>query len=251
MGRGFKFATAALGALLLTAAPAHADTFIPPNIAAHPAPALAPGGAIATYNADTSKDGAACTAGWLVHDSAGQPGLLTAGHCFLGGGASFNSTANGLTGIGRFTDHVSEGFKGEDADMALVGIGNFPNAKPISVDTRIIGIRPVVAPADPAKLSVGQTLCHFGTTTGLQCGQITELGTTNIAFNAKAAGGDSGGPVYIRNEDGTATPVGITIRGDDEGTVAELIGPWLSKWGLTVDATPTASASPVGFQAGH
>ncbi len=247
MGWGTKLAAAALGALLLTAAPASAD----PSFTPAPANALGPGVGIETYTPNPNI-GSACTAGWLVHDADGQPSVLTAGHCFQGGGAAFhNANTDKWEGIGRFTQHVNEGTKGEDADIALLGIGNFPNARPIATDTRIIGIRPVVATADPAHLSVGQTLCHFGTASGLQCGPITELGTTNIAFNAKAARGDSGGPVYYRNSDGTATPVGITIRGDDSGTVAELIGPWLAKWGLTVDTTPMAGASPVGFQAGH
>ena len=48
--------------------------------------------------------------------------------------------------------------------------------------------------------------------------------------------GDPGGPVYYRNADGTATPVGISIRAADSGgTIAELIGPWLERWDLSVD----------------
>ena len=41
-----------------------------------------------------------------------------------------------------------------------------------------------------------------------------------------------------RNTDGTATPVGITIRAApaDGGTIAELIGPWLKRWNLSVDS---------------
>ena len=50
---------------------------------------------------------------------------------------------------------------------------------------------------------------------------------------------NAGGPVYYRNADGTATPVGITIRAADAdgGTVAELIGPWLKRWSLRVDSS--------------
>jgi hypothetical protein len=40
----------------------------------------------------------------------------------------------------------------------------------------------------------------------------------------------------IAPADGTATPVGITIRAADSGgTIAELIGPWLKRWDLSID----------------
>jgi hypothetical protein len=45
-------------------------------------------------------------------------------------------------------------------------------------------------------------------------------------------------PVYFRDADGTATPVGITIRAADQGgTIAELIGPWPKRWSLSVDSS--------------
>jgi len=59
-----------------------------------------------------------------------------------------------------------------------------------------------------------------------------------VRFLPPVEKGDSGGPVYYRNADGTATPVGITIRaGTDGGTVAELIGPWVKRWRLRVDSS--------------
>ncbi|ORW08544.1 MULTISPECIES: hypothetical protein [Mycolicibacter] len=63
---------------------------------------------------------------------------------------------------------------------------------------------------------------------------------TGVVFDVKAAGGDSGGPVYYRHADGTATAVGIAIRGDETTTVAEFVGPWLAQWGLTLDKTRTS-----------
>ncbi|MUL61202.1 hypothetical protein B5P44_01210 [Mycobacterium sp. CBMA 213] len=237
---------AALGALLLTAAPAHADT----DIKDHPAPALAPGVAIATFNSDsTAAD--ACTAGWLVHTGDGQAGVLTAGHCFHGGGAAFATSSRTVEGIGRFIEHEHSGSRGEDSDIALLGIGNFPSAKQLPTDTRIIGIRPVVAPADPGHLSQGQTLCHFGQASGLQCGPVTRVTGTKVEFAAPADTGDSGGPVYYRDSDGTARPVGIAIRGDNTGTVAELIRPWLTRWNLAVDTTTANAATAVGQQTGR
>jgi hypothetical protein len=90
----------------------------------------------------------------------------------------------------------------------------------------------------------GKPTCHYGLITGPQyrgpeCGPITDVGPAKVKFLAPVEKGDSGGPVYCRNADGTATPVGITIRAADEdgGTVAELIGPWLNAGTLSVDSS--------------
>ncbi|MEB3071954.1 hypothetical protein [[Mycobacterium] vasticus] len=241
-GRALSFA-AAVGCAVLAAAPAQAN----PRLVDYPAPAIAPGVAIATYNPDRTPAGF-CTVGWLVHDSAGHPALLTAGHCDLGGGAAYQNATDGTVGVGRFTHHIDEGDRGEDADIAVLGIGNYSGAESVATDTRIIGIRPTASPADPGRLAIGDQLCHYGATTRLTCGPITAVLDTKVLFAAPASKGDSGGPVYYRNSDGTATPVGVAIRAadDDGGTVAELIGPWLQRWQLTVDSTPAPAAS-VGY----
>jgi len=92
--------------------------------------------------------------------------------------------------------------------------------------------------------SSGQQLCHYGLITGPQhrgpeCGPITDVGPAKVKFLAPVEKGDSGGPVCYRKANGTATPVGITIRAADEdgGTVAKLIGPWLKRWNLSVDSS--------------
>ena len=64
------------------------------------------------------------------------------------------------------------------------------------------------------------------------------MSATKVRFLAPVDKGDYGGPVCYRNADGTATPVGITIRGADSGgTIAELIGPWLKRWDLSIDSS--------------
>lgn len=248
--RAWTVAAAAIGCcVVLAAVPAAAE---PSSMT--PAPAVAPGIDIGIYGPNGGPDVNGCTAGWLVHGADGQPGLLTAGHCFHGGGATYLNTNHGFIGIGRFIHHVYNGDGGDDADIAELGIGNYPGAPSVDTDTRIIGIRPVVAPADDARLANGQVLCHYGAASGPpnhgpQCGPITYLTANNVVFDAPNAPGDSGGPVYYRNADGTAAPVGVEIRGDSTGTVAELIGPWLQRWNLTVDTTtPPGGRAPVGFQ---
>ena len=228
---------------VMTAATAVAD---PPDfdLSHHPAPALAPGVGIGTYDADGQPTDT-CTAGWLVHDANGQPGLLTAGHCDYGGAVTYFNTTTGFEVVGWCTHQVYDGDGDRDDDIAVLGVGNGTGVPEVPTDTRIIGIRPISAPADDTHLANGQQLCHFGLITGAQhggpeCGPIVSVTPTKVRFPAHVEKGDSGGPVYCRNADGTATPVGITIRAGavDGGTVAELIGPWLKRWKLSVDRSP-------------
>jgi hypothetical protein len=213
------------------------------DLSHHPAPALAPGVGIGVYGADGQPTDT-CTAGWLVHDATGQPGILTAGHCDYGGGVTYFNKTTGFQIVGWFTHHVYKGDEGDDDDIAMVGIANVPDAPPeVRTDTRIIGIRPVTASADDTQLAQGQQLCYYGLITGPQhggpeCGRIVEFSPTKVRFQAHIEKGDSGAPVYYRNADGTATPVGIAIReADAGGTVAELIGPWLERWSLSLDSS--------------
>ena len=124
----------------------------------------------------------------------------------------------------------------------MLGIGNGTGVPEVPTDTRIIGIRPVSAPADGTHLTQGQQRCHYRLISGAQhggpeCGPIVSVTPTKVRFLARVEKGDSGGPVYYRNADGTANPVGITIRAGavDGGTVTELIGPWLKRSRLNVD----------------
>ncbi|MEB3022917.1 MULTISPECIES: S1 family peptidase [Mycolicibacter] len=226
--RTLKTAAAAIaGALMLVTAPTtSASPPLPPTRD------IAPGIAIVTTNA-AADDGGTCTAGWLVHTSEGRPGFLTAGHCNRGGDAWYSDADGNYQSIGRFTRTV-HGASAEDSDIALVELtGSTPS------ESAIIDIRPVTGAASAYRVAVGDTLCHYGMTTRLQCGEVSYVDASGVVFSAPSAGGDSGGPVYYRNADGTATAVGIAIRSNEQGTVAELISPWLAKWGLTLDKTRT------------
>lgn len=194
------------------------------------APALAPGVGIGTYNIDTTPGGV-CTAGWLVTDHTGRPGLLTAASCFHGGSAVFYSADRGYQGVGRFTTH--------DDTLAVLGINNarMNTGRVAAIDTRIIGVRPVAAPADSTRLAVSQRLCAYGAASHLRCGPITAITGTTITVAIPSQSRDAGAPVYDRGQ--AATPVGITIGGDDTTSSVALIGPWLHRWQLDVDTTPT------------
>lgn len=233
MKRIFKTLTGAAGVALLAAFTAFPAAAAPPLPAADE---VAPGIGIVPVNASGGGEGA-CSVGFLVHTSAGKPGFLTAGHCDHGATASYKNAVGTYESIGAFSQSVDVEDGIDDSDIGLV---EFTSAAP--TDSAIYGFRPVTGVASTTRLAIGDQLCKFGVATGRQCGKVTYVTPTKVFFEAKTDVGDSGGPVYYRNADGTATAVGITIRTDDAGSVAEaeLIEPWLAKWNLTLDKAPMA-----------
>lgn len=221
------------------ASPAAAAPPLPPS------PAITPGAGLAVYNADAT-GGGTCTAGWLAHDAAGKPVMLTAGHCDMGGKVAIKWTVSGAyETIGTFEQSVHEGSIGEDADFGVVALDNAA----IPGDARVLDRRPVEGVATTS-VRVGDVLCKYGLTTGRQCGAVVEPPTASkVHFDALTETGDSGGPVYLIEPDGDAVAVGITIRSSDAGgSVAELVQPWLQKMQLTLDTSkPAVGAQPVGY----
>lgn len=222
--------SALLTATAITASPASAAPPLPPS------PAITPGAGIASHNASWT-EGTSCTAGWLAHDPAGRPVMLSAGHCDHGAVAMKWTQSDAYETIGTFTQSVDEGSVEDDADIGLITLSN--NAIP--ADTRVLSRRPVEGVTIDVK--AGDVLCKYGNTTGRQCGPVLDTPTASkVRFNAPSEGGDSGGPVYLIQPDGDAIAVGVTIRqADTGGTVAEFVQPWLQKWNLTLDTTPKPS----------
>lgn len=212
------------------------------------ASAAGPGAGIYVDYADGS-GGMGCTAGFLVRTSAGGAGLLTAGHCNRPGGPS-KVTMN-LDGVlpyatlGTFTRTVSEGVHNEQHDIGLIALDgdNVPQSAAIASSLAVSGVA--------TNLQMGQQLCKFGMGSGADaCGQIVEITPSKVVFLAGGQCGDSGGPVYRYEKDGTVSAVGILIRGGDPYTpkagcaarakfsVAELVRPWLDTWQLTAVTAP-------------
>ncbi len=215
------------------------------------ASAVGPGAGIYVEYADGS-GGMGCTAGLLVRTSTGQAGVLTAGHCNRPGEPS-KVTIN-LAGIlpyatlGTFSQTVSEGVHTEQHDIGLIVLDgdNVPQTSAIGASLPVSGVA--------TELQIGQRLCKFGMGSGeAACGLILDVTESKVVFSAAGQCGDSGGPVYLHDSDGTARAVGILIRGGDLRTpnagcsapakfsVAELVQPWLDKWHLTA---VTAAAPP-------
>ena len=246
-------AAAFAAAVCMTAiwlAPKHLEQvreLVPPPdltpIALPAAAAAGPGAGIYVEYADGS-GGMGCTAGFLVRTSTGATGVLTAGHCNrprepsrvvmnLGGILPY-------TKLGTFARTVNEGVHDEQHDIGLIVLDgdNVPQSPAVAATLAITGVT--------SDLSIGQELCKFGMSSGeAQCGPVLDLTESKVSFSAGGQCGDSGGPVYLIQNDGTATAVGIDIRGSNPASpnagclaparfsVAELVQPWLDKWHLT------------------
>lgn len=213
-------------------------------IALPAASAIGPGAGIYVEYASGSS-GMGCTAGFLVRTRTGKSGFLTAGHCNRPGNAS-KVTMN-LAGmlpyamLGTFSQTVNEGSGNDQHDIGLIMLdGEYvPQTSAIAASLPVSGVT--------TDLSVGQQLCKYGMSTGQEeCGQVLDITGSKVVFAAAGQCGDSGGPVYAVHSDGTATAVGIDVRGGNplhpkagcsapaKFSVAELVEPWLKKWNLTV-----------------
>jgi len=213
------------------------------------ASAVGPGTGIYVDYADGS-GGMGCTAGFLVHTSTGQAAVLTAGHCNRPGEPSkvtmnLASTLPYAT-LGTFAQTISEGVHTEQHDIGLIMLdGDYvPQTSAIAGSLPVSGVE--------TNLQIGQQLCKFGMGSGAAaCGQILDVTDSKVVFLAAGQCGDSGGPVYLLQSDGTASAVGIDIRGGDpihpkagcsapaKFSVAELVQPWLDKWNLTAVTAAT------------
>ncbi|ODR04980.1 endopeptidase [Mycobacterium sherrisii] len=219
----------------------------PTPIALPAAGAAGPGSGIYVEYGDGS-GGMGCTAGFLVHTSTGAAGILTAGHCNRPGTPS--KVWMNLGGIlpyatiSTFVKTVSEGVHSEQHDIGLIVLSDHvPQSSAVAATLPITGVT--------GDLAIGQQLCKFGMSSGeAECGQILDVTESKVTFAAGGQCGDSGGPVYLMRGDGTATAVGIDIRGSNPASpnagclapakysVAELVQPWLDRWQLTAVTAP-------------
>ncbi|MEB3021488.1 S1 family peptidase [[Mycobacterium] crassicus] len=208
---------------------------------------LGPGIGINVSPADGS-DNISCTAGFLVRTKDGQPGLLSAGHCNKPGGPGKVAVHHGglykYPVVGTFTESVYDGNDWNDFDIGLITIDH-PGKIPLTSE---IDGHPVTGLAD--RVEIGDTLCHFGIRSGgAMCGPVVASEENKVRFTATGTCGDSGGPVYQIQPDGTAQAVGIftavsngdysepTCDGPHQYSVGQSIKPWLAAWELTLVTT--------------
>jgi len=186
-------AVAGMAALAMTAPAAHAA-----------APSISPGDRI-EYMTD---EGAAsfCTVGYVYTGSNGHAYAITAGHCQTDDpGHVLDGSA---TVTGRFVDSLVAPPRSGGPDYGLIDFG--PAVTPRSV----IGDDIAVAAAEPPAVELGQTVCRLGVSSGHHCGTVAyrygddQFMTTDMPASVP---GDSGGPVWVTDDDGQAHILGIWL----------------------------------------
>jgi hypothetical protein len=193
---------------------------------------LSPGVGLATYDPSLS-NGGRCTAGFLVRDRKGQVGLLSAAHCDEGGSVALN-LGSSYTQVGSFNSAVRQG------DIGLIAL-----QPGVPTNPSVNGAEPVRGAT--GQVTTGEMLCKFGLASGRQCGPVSEIHSGSVTFAATTQCGDSGGPVYAVNPDGSVVAVGITVGGtmgagtvappcgtEYTAAVAQLVQPWLRSSAMTM-----------------
>jgi streptogrisin C len=171
-----------------------------------------------------------CTSGFDSTDrTGGYPVVITAGHCDGGGPGATGSyfyqgwllypffQSNGHNGLGNMIDDSFHG--GTTADVGSITIPGGWASNQIwsgnkNAPTYVVGVN--------GSDYVGETVCHWGITTGYRCGQITSTSSTInyggsvIIYHMREATdyayeGDSGGPFY------TSGIGGVNAEGIESG----------------------------------
>ncbi|MFA5608207.1 MAG: hypothetical protein WDA07_13655 [Leucobacter sp.] len=173
-----------------------------------------------------------CTAGFLVKTPNGAPAMLTAGHCRRdpNNDTVLQRTPHGDRAIGHYVRwEVIPGVH----DVGLVDLAG--SSVPLLSDLDGMRVSRVLT-ADDVRREQPQ-LCKSGARTGLSCGQLTQVTDTQVSFRAWDDLGDSGAPVYVRQDDGTVAAVGILFGHSDDaqGRIihASLVSPVMANWGIT------------------
>nr|WP_250149722.1 S1 family peptidase [Mycolicibacter acidiphilus] len=173
-------------------------------------------------------DSSSCTAGFAAQGADGAYYLLTSGHCDGHDGSEWTDAFS--QPLGRIS--LSED-NGDDHDAAAIRLD--PAA---GVPNGAIGGRyPVRDVLSAGQIHPGMTICKIGAMTGETCGDVTAVNGGTVETRVISTLGDSGSPGFVRNQDGTASAVGLLASGpEDDETVTSfvLVEPVLTQWGLRI-----------------
>lgn len=167
-----------------------------------------------------------CSTGFAAQGGDGGYYLFTSGHCDHGAPFTYDENVP----LGHIT--ASE-MLGDLKDAAIIRLDPDIGAPPGDVGgQRVRGV------LSASQIKSGMPFCKFGATTGETCGSVRSIDGEVIEANVFAQPGDSGGPGYVKNGDGSVTAVGLvmstSLAGDPNTTYFVLVQPLLGRWGVHI-----------------
>ncbi|MCV7028436.1 S1 family peptidase [Mycobacterium sherrisii] len=167
-----------------------------------------------------------CTTGFAAQGGDGGYYLFTSGHCDHG--APFTYADN--VPLGTVTSSEEEG---DRHDAAIIRLD--PGAGPPVGD--VAGQR-VQGVASASQIKPGTPFCKLGAITGETCGAVQSIDGEVVEVHVFAQPGDSGGPGYVKNADGSVTAAGLvmstSLAGDPNTTYFVMVQPLLDRWGVHI-----------------
>lgn len=178
--------------------------------------------------------GARCTAGPAIA-AASTPtrrGFVAAGHCDEVPGSTV--TVGGES-IEPYTD-TRRGDRG-----VTVAWGTANAAPTVAGGFKVAGVlkQPAVQ-----RLEYGTPVCMDGAISGVRCGTVTENDASGIYVKMPIERGDSGAPLFLVSDRGTATLIGIVEQRSNGFTFGAYLDPLLDEVGAKVLTDRTAAIDP-------
>jgi hypothetical protein len=167
-----------------------------------------------------------CTTGFAAQGNDGSYYLFTSGHCDHAAPFTYDENVP----LGHIT--ASE-VLGDLKDAAIIRLD--PGVGAPGGDVAGQRVRGVLS---ASQIKAGMPFCKLGAMTGETCGTVNSIDGEVVEANVFAQPGDSGGPGYVKNADGTVTAVGLvmstSLAGDPNTTYFVLVQPLLGRWGVHI-----------------
>jgi hypothetical protein len=147
-----------------------------------------------------------CTTGYVYTGTTGHAYAITAGHCQVDQPGHVVEETRGATG--RFTNAVVAAPRSGGPDYGLIDFGPHVASRPTS------GTISFATDGTPPVVQVGHAVCHLGVSSGTHCGTVAyqygdeQFMTTDMPASVP---GDSGGPVWVTDDDGQDHIIGIWL----------------------------------------
>lgn len=188
----------------------------------------------------TAADGATkrCTAGPAVVAEAGaaRRGYLAAGHCDGRPGSSVSAD-------GEAVEPYTSTRLGDRGVTVTWGTANA--APTVAGGFRIAGVLKQHA---VQQLPQGTTVCMDSNVSGVRCGPVVENDGTGIYLDLPSERGDSGAPLFLVSDRGTATLIGLAEQRSAGYTFGAYLDPLLDEVGAKALVDPAVAVNPASDQ---